>query len=210
MKNMTDIRSRVSFLKETVKVMEYYSRYGVVAPVNKKLSKFSLKCYKQYDLLFPLKVGVNNGTGHRGPPGRDGLNGERGPPGPPGPQGLPGLPGPPGPPGPRGFNGTQGLMGPPGQQGLQGATGAMGINGSQGPPGPPGPEGPRGPHGYNATLSGGVGSGALGSPGPSGRPGAGNLSLCQYKNKKEAAQTAGISADSVVVLREDEHPVCVS
>ena len=38
MKNMTEIRSRVSFLKETVKVMEHYSRYGVVAPVNKKLS----------------------------------------------------------------------------------------------------------------------------------------------------------------------------
>ena len=37
-KNMTDIRSRVSFLKETVKVIEHYSRYGVVAPVNKTFS----------------------------------------------------------------------------------------------------------------------------------------------------------------------------
>ena len=116
-----------------------------------------------------------------------------------------GPPGPAGPPGPNGFNGTQGPIGLPGlqgQQGLQGAIGAMGINGSRGPPGPPGPEGLRGPPGYNATQS-------IVPPGPPGRPGAGNLSLCQYKNKREAAQTAGNTADSVVLLREDEHPVCV-
>ena len=70
--------------------------------------------------------------------------------------------------------------------------------------GPPGPQGQQG-------LQGATGStGINGSQGPPGRPGAGNLTLCQYKNKKEAAQTAGISADAVVVLREDEHPVCVS
>ena len=76
----------------------------------------------------------------------------------------------------------------------------MGFNGSQGPPGLRGSQGPRGPPGYNASQSPGV-------PGPSGPPGAGNLTLCQYKNKKEAAQTAGSSADSVVILREDEHKV---
>lgn len=46
-----------------------------------------------------------------------------------------------------------------------------------------------------------------GPPGPPGKPGAGNLTLCQYRFKKEAAQTAGDAADSVVQLREDEHPV---
>ena len=51
--------------------------------------------------------------------------------------------------------------------------------------------------------------GINGSQGPPGRPGAGNLTLCLYKNKKEAAQTAGDSADAVVMVRDDEHPVCV-
>ena len=55
----------------------------------------------------------------------------------------------------------------------------MGINGSQGPPGHP------------------------------GRPGANNLTLCQYKNKKERVQTAGNFVESLVLLGEDEHPVCV-
>jgi len=61
-------------------------------------------------------------------------------------------------------------MGPPGTQGprgIQGLIGPMGFNGSQGPPGSLGPEGRRGP------------------------PGPGNLTLCQYKNKKEMAQTGG-------------------
>lgn len=89
----------------------------------------------------------------------------------------------------------------------------MGLNGSRGPPGFRGPTGPQGPPGYNATQSSSGGSsvhGSSGPPGPTGppgSPGAGNLSLCQYKNKKEPAQTAGISADSVVSLREDEHKV---
>ena len=78
----------------------------------------------------------------------------------------------------------------------------MGFNGSQGPPGPPGPEGPRGPPGYNGSLSSGGGSERPGEPGPPG-----NMTLCQYKNKEETAQTAGDSADSVVLLREDEHKV---
>ena len=51
------------------------------------------------------------------------------------------------------------------------------------------------------------GPGGPGPPGLPGRPGAGNMTLCQYKNKKETAQTAGDSADSVVILREDEHEV---
>jgi len=180
-KNLQEIRSDVSNVKETVVKFTY------------------------------------NATGPPGPPGKDGMKGERGPPGsqgvpgPQGPQGPPGpagRPGPLGPAGPRGFNGTQGPMGPPGAQGprgLQGIVGPMGFNGSQGPPGPPGPEGPMGPPGYNASQSNGGGSGAPGPPGPPGRPGPANLTLCQYKNKKEAAQTAGSSADSMVILREDEH-----
>lgn len=149
-----------------------------------------------------------NGTAPPGPPGRDGVKGERGPTGPqgiPGPAGLQGprgptgARGPKGSPGPSGFNGTQGLPGP------QGSIGLMGLNGSQGPPGPPGPEGPRGPSGYNASQSSGGVSGSRGPRGPPGRPGPGNLTLCQYKHKKEPAQTAGKSADSVVILREDEH-----
>ena len=145
--------------------------------------------------------------GERGPPGSQGVPGPQGPQGPPGPAGRPG---PLGPAGPRGFNGTQGPMGPPGAQGprgLQGIVGPMGFNGSQGPPGLPGPEGPRGSPGYNASQSNGGGSGAPGPPGPPGKPGPANLTLCQYKNKKEVAQTAGSSADSVVILREDEHKV---
>ena len=84
----------------------------------------------------------------------------------------------------------------------------MGFNGSQGLPGPTGLEGPRGPPGVNATQTGGGGiAGPPGPPGPQGIPGPGNMSLCQYKNKKEVAQTAGNSANSKVILREDEHPV---
>lgn len=85
----------------------------------------------------------------------------------------------------------------------------MGVNGSQGPPGAPGRQGPMGPPGYNGTQA----AGQLGPPGPRGlpgqpgRPGAGNLTLCHYRYKKEAAQTAGVAADSVVMLREDYHRV---
>lgn len=93
-----------------------------------------------------------------------------------------------------GFNGSKGTEGP---------MGPRGFNGSQGLPGAPGNQGPVGPPGYNVSKGGGV----PGPPGPPGRPGAGNLTLCQYKKKKEVAQTAGISADSVVQLREDEHKV---
>ena len=116
--------------------------------------------------------------------------------------------------GPRGHNGTQGPIGPPGvngqqgTRGLQGSMGPRGFNGSQGLPGPPGLVGPRGPPGVNASQAGGGGiAGPPGPPGPQGIPGPGNMSLCQYKNKKEVAQTAGASADSKVILREDEHPV---
>lgn len=85
--------------------------------------------------------------------------------------------------------------------------GPRGFNGSQGLPGPPGLVGPRGPPGVNASQAGGGGiAGPPGPPGPQGIPGPGNMSLCQYKNKKEVAQTAGASADSKVILREDEHP----
>ena len=84
----------------------------------------------------------------------------------------------------------------------------MGFNGSQGLPGPAGLEGPRGPPGVNATQAEGGGiAGPPGPPGPQGIPGPGNMSLCQYKNKKEVAQTPGASASSKVILREDEHPV---
>ncbi|XP_067022668.1 gliomedin-like [Acropora muricata] len=87
----------------------------------------------------------------------------------------------------------------------------MGLNCSRGPPGFRGTKGPQGHTGYNAMHpSSGASSvhGSSGPPGPTGPPGSpgtGNLSLCQYKNKREPAQTAGISADSVVSLREDEH-----
>ena len=98
----------------------------------------------------------------------------------------------------------KGEPGPPGPQGQAGPPGPRGFNGTQGPMGLPGPQGQQG-------LQGATGStGINGSQGPPGRPAAGNLSLCQYKNKRETAQTFGISADSVVVIREDEHPVCVS
>ncbi|CAH3162290.1 unnamed protein product [Porites evermanni] len=116
-------------------------------------------------------------------------------PGPQGPQGLPGRQGQKGPPGPKGPQGPQGPRGP------------MGVNGSQGRPGAPGRQGPMGPPGYNGTQAAGkLGTqGPQGLPGQPGRPGAGNLTLCHYKYKKEAAQTAGPGADSVVMLREDDH-----
>ena len=103
----------------------------------------------------------------------------KGEPGPPGPQGQAG------PPGPRGVNGTQGPMDPPGpqgQQGLQGAIGSTGINGSQGPPGHP------------------------------GRHAASNLTLCQYVIKKGTSGSTQPDPDmaySEVMVRHDEHPVCV-
>ena len=84
----------------------------------------------------------------------------------------------------------------------------MGVNGSQGPPGATGRQGPMGPPGYNGTQA----AGKLGPPGPQGRPGqpgrpgAGNLTLCSYENKKDAV-SPGTGADSVVMLREDEHQV---
>ena len=89
----------------------------------------------------------------------------------------------------------------------------MGLNGSGRPPGLRGPKGPQGHTRYNAMQSSSGGdsvhgsSGPPGPTGPPGSPGTGNLSLCQYKNKREPAQTAGISADSEVSLREDEHKV---
>lgn len=103
--------------------------------------------------------------------------------------------------GPRGFNGTVGPMGPRGVNGTRGATGSTGprgpmgprgVNGSQGPQGIPGVQGLMGPPGYNASQS---------------SSGAWNASRCQYKKKKEAAHTAGVSASSRVTVREDDHPV---
>lgn len=111
--------------------------------------------------------------------------------------------GPPGPQGPRGPKGPQGAVGMQGPQGPPGSIGPRGVNGSDGQPGPPGPQGLMGPPGYNATQT----MGAPGPPGPAGRPGAGNMTLCHYDKKKEPDQTAGKSADSVVMLREDEHQV---
>ncbi|KAJ7370661.1 hypothetical protein OS493_030775 [Desmophyllum pertusum] len=140
---------------------------------------------------------VRRSTGTSRPQGVIGLPGSQGA---PGPMGLNGTKGPEGPMGPRGLNGSQGPSGLPGNQGPSGPPG------NQGPSGPAGNQGPMGPPGYNASSSGG-GAGAPGLPGPPGRPGAGNLTLCQYKNKKEAAQTAGASANSVVILREDDHQV---
>ena len=105
-----------------------------------------------------------------------------------GPTGFNGTKGPLGPIGPRGVNGPQG---PPGSPGIQGPMGPRGVNGSQGPSGLPGVTGPMGPPGKA----------------PQGSSGAWNVSRCQYKFKKEAAQTAGVSASSTVFLREDDHPV---
>ncbi|PFX28241.1 collagen alpha-1(XXVIII) chain-like isoform X1 [Stylophora pistillata] len=112
-------------------------------------------------------------------------------PGPQGPRGKIGPPGPPGTPGPIGLMGSKGTTGP---------TGPQGFNGSRGLPGPRGTPGAMGPRGYNASQ------GLTGSPGPPGKNAAWNVSLCQYKNKKEVAQTAGASANAKVILREDEHP----
>lgn len=107
-----------------------------------------------------------------------------------------------GPPGPPGQQGPTGPPGAAGLQGRQGPRGPRGFNGSQGSQGVPGPQGPMGPPGWNGSELA-----PQGPPGPPGKPGAGNLTLCQYRFKKETAQTAGDAADSVVQLREDEHPV---
>ena len=85
--------------------------------------------------------------------------------------------------GPRGFNGSAGQKG---AHGLQGVMGPQGYNGSQGRTGVPG-------------LAGQPGS-----------PGIGNVSACQYRNKKEQAQSKGKDADSIVYLREDENQVIIS
>ena len=76
----------------------------------------------------------------------------------------------------------------------RGPMGPRGVNGSQGPPGAPGVQGLMGPPGYNASQ---------------GSSGTWNVSRCQYKNKKEVAQIPGRSATTRVVLREDDHPVCL-
>ena len=102
-----------------------------------------------------------------------------------------------------GLRGPPGVTGTPGLQGAPGPAGPRGFNGSDGQPGVPGPQGPMGPPGFNVSQVRPL----PGSPGPPGKPGAGNMTLCKYKNKKEPAQTAGVSADSVVLLREDEHKV---
>ncbi|XP_058952935.2 uncharacterized protein [Pocillopora verrucosa] len=114
-----------------------------------------------------------------------------GPPGPPGPRGQIGPPG---------FPGARGPVGPMGPNGIAGPAGPRGLNGSQGSPGPRGIPGAMGPRGYNASR------GLPGPQGPAGTNTAWNVTLCQYKNKKEVAQTAGASANSKVILREDEHP----
>lgn len=88
-----------------------------------------------------------------------------------------------------------------GPNGTAGPAGPRGLNGSQGSPGPRGIPGAMGPRGYNASR------GLPGPQGPAGTNAAWNVTLCQYKNKKEVAQTAGASANSKVILREDEHPV---
>ena len=105
-----------------------------------------------------------------------------------GPRGFNGTKGPLGPMGPRGVNGSQGPLGSPG---VQGPMGRRGVNGSQGQPGPPGVPGPMGPPGKASQ----------------GSSGAWNVSRCQYKNKKEVAQTAGQWATARVMLREDDHKV---
>jgi len=110
--------------------------------------------------------------------GPQGPPGQRGPIGPQGTPGIQGLRGPTGPMGPRGFNGSAGQKG---AHGLQGVMGPQGYNGSQGRTGIPG-------------LAGQPGS-----------PGIGNLSACQYKNKKKQAQSKGNDAHSIVSLREDEN-----
>ena len=85
--------------------------------------------------------------------------------------------------GPRGFNGSAGQKG---AHGLQGVMGPQGYNGSQGRTGIPG-------------LAGQPGS-----------PGIGNVSACQYKNKKKQAQSTGKDAHSIVSLREDENQVFIA
>lgn len=85
--------------------------------------------------------------------------------------------------GPRGYNGSAGQKGAPG---LQGVMGPQGYNGSQGRAGVPGP---------------------AGQP---GRPGVGNVSACQYKNKSQIAQSPGTKTESEVQLREDTHRVIIA
>jgi len=132
--------------------------------------------------------GLSTGPpGPAGPQGPIGPRGSKGPPGLMGPRGFNGTKGNVGPMGPRGVNGTHGA---PGSPGPRGPMGPRGINGSQGPSGTPGVQGLMGPPGYNASQS---------------SSGAWNVSRCRYTNKKEAAQTAGQSATSTVILREDDH-----
>lgn len=108
-------------------------------------------------------------------------------------------------------------VGPPGRPGQKGSKGEQGVVGKQGPQGPPGPMGPRGftgsarapalqgpmgPPGYNGSQGR---TGMPGPIGPPGSPGAGNVSLCKYENKKDSQKVTGNSADVQVQLREDEH-----
>ena len=138
--------------------------------------------------------------GPAGPQGQDGTPGPPGPkgsPGAPGPRGPKGIPGIQGPTGPQARNGTPGLRGP---QGLPGLRGPTGYNGSQGIPGPPGrngsdrtpgPPGPPGP------------------TGPKGDTGTGNLTLCEHRQKLATTHAAGVTTDSLILIREDWYPVSV-
>jgi len=68
---------------------------------------------------------------------------------------------------------------------MPGPVGPRGYNGTQGPPGPTG---------FN---------GSRGDPGPQGLqgpPGAGNLTLCEYKSKMAKSSPGSLAVGSVAVL----------
>ena len=97
-----------------------------------------------------------------------------------------------GPVGPRGFNGSQGPVGPAGPQG---------FNGTQGPQGVIGPQG-------SNESQGSLGSDGLqGAAGPSGPPGEGDFSQCEFMTSTDTgSQTAfqgnTLPAATKVILTE--------
>lgn len=71
---------------------------------------------------------------------------------------------------------------------MAGPIGPRGFNGTQGQRGYPGPIG------YNGSR------GDPGSQGKQGPPGAGNLTLCEYKSKMTKSSPGGLAYNSVAIL----------
>ncbi|CAH3021089.1 unnamed protein product [Porites evermanni] len=135
-----------------------------------------------------------------GPPGLNGSKGDTGPQGAKGPQGDQGIPGNKGEPGLKGdtgINGTNGVNGSKGDQGPRGEKGDHGVKGDAGANGTDGVTGQKG----DAGVQGDKGEpgvqgqkGEIGEIGPQGPQGAGNLSLCTYKEIQGNTTTPTASA----------------